>query len=94
MAVAQTSPAPKVLKKVPIDFPDEATKRGIERGVLKLQVTVDGTGAPTEITVLDVQPPKGAKIFNEPLIETLKKWRWEGSGKAATFELQMVLTAE
>jgi TonB family protein len=90
-AAAQT--APKVVKKVPMEFPEAAIRRGVDKGVLKTRVTVDGAGAVTEVAVLETIPAK-AKVLNETVVETLNKWRFEGSGKPNTFELQVVLTAE
>ena len=84
---------PKIVKKVPMDFPSEAVRRGVDRGVLRARVTVDGAGAVTAVAILDTQPAK-AKLLNDTVSEGLSLWRFEGSGKAATFELQVVLTSE
>lgn len=85
--------APKVVKKVPPEFPDSAVRRGVDKGVLKARLSVDGAGAVTAVDIVDVSPAK-AKILNESVIEALNKWRFEGSGKPAQFELQIVLTNE
>lgn len=92
-AASAQSATPKILKKVPPDFPDTAVRRGVDRGVLKAKLTIDGAGAVTGVDIVDVSPAK-AKILNEAVIEALNKWRFEGSGKQAQFELQIVLTAE
>jgi periplasmic protein TonB len=92
-APAMAQATPKVLKKVPMDFPGEAVRRGVDKGVLKTRVTVDGDGAVTAVDVVDVQPGK-AKILNESVIAAVGKWRFEGSGKPNTFEMQVVLTAD
>lgn len=84
---------PKITKKVPMEFPAEATRRGVDKGVLKARVTIDGAGVPTEVSIVDVQPNK-AKVLNESVIASLNLWRFEGAGKATTFEMQVVLTAE
>jgi outer membrane biosynthesis protein TonB len=90
-ALAQT--APKIVKKVPMEFPSDAARRGVDKGVLKTRVTIDGGGAVTEVEVLDTQPVK-AKILNAGVVDTLKGWRFEGSGKPLTFDMQVVLTAD
>ncbi len=84
---------PKILKKVPVDFPAEAVRRGVDKGVLKAQLTVDGTGAVTEVAITDTQPAK-AKVLNRSVSEALMGWKFEGSGKPASFELQIVMTAD
>jgi periplasmic protein TonB len=91
-AVAQSN-HPKITKKVPMEFPAEATRKGVDKGVLKARVTIDGAGVPTEVAIVDVQPNK-AKVLNESVIASLNLWRFEAVGKATTFEMQVVLTAE
>ncbi len=90
-ALAQS--VPKILKKVPPEFPAEATRRGVEKGVLKARLTVDGAGAVTEVSIIDTQP-SAARMLNRSVIEALSQWRFEGSGKPSSFELQVVLTAD
>jgi periplasmic protein TonB len=91
-AFAQST-SPKVTKKVPMEFPAEATRKGVDKGVLKARVTIDGAGVPTEVAIVDVQPNK-AKVLNESVIASLNLWRFEAVGKVTTFEMQVVLTAE
>lgn len=90
-AHAQT--APKVVKKVPLEFPAEAVRKGVDRGVLKARLTIDGSGAVTEASIVETTPSK-AKVLNEPVLEVLNKWKFEGNGKPTTFDLQVVLTAD
>jgi len=92
-APALADQAPKVLKKVPPEFPMAATRKGVDKGVLKVRVTVDGAGAVTEATVVETQP-LAARVLNESVVSALNQWRFEGSGKPSTFELQIVLTAD
>ncbi len=90
---AQAEPAPKIVKKIPMEFPDEAVRRGIDKGVLKTRITIDAAGAVTEVSVIDTQPPR-AKMLNVSVMDSLRGWRFEGSGKTLTFDLQVVLTSE
>lgn len=84
---------PKVVKKVPMEFPSEAARKGIDRGVLKARVTIDGAGVPTDVAIVDTQPAK-ARVLNDSVIAALNGWRFESLGKATTFEMQVVMTAE
>ena len=90
-ALAQSTP--KIVKKVPPEFPAEAVRKGVDRGVMKAKLTIDDKGVPTEVSIVEAQPPK-ARILNETLIESLKTWRFEGQGKPTSFELQIVFAAE
>lgn len=92
-AGALADASPKVLKKVPPEFPSDAVRHGIDKGVLKAHVTVDGGGLVTEVSIVDTQPPK-AKVLNGTVIEALKEWKFEGSGKQSSFDLVVVLTAD
>lgn len=85
--------APKVVKKVPMEFPERAVRMGVDRGVLKTRVTIDGGGAVTGVDVVETQPAK-AKVLNESVVETLRAWKFESNGKGQTFDLQVVLTAD
>ena len=49
VALAQTSP--KIIKKVPPEFPREAARKGVDKGVLKAKLTVDGNGVPTAVEI-------------------------------------------
>ncbi len=90
-ALAQT--APKVVKKVPMEFPERAVRMGVDKGVLKTRVTIDAAGAVTGVEVVEAQPAK-AKVLNEGVIETLRAWKFESNGKSQTFDMQVVLTAD
>lgn len=84
---------PKILKKVPPEFPAEAARKGVDKGVLKVRVTVDGGGAVTEVEVVETQPV-AARVLKPSVVSALNQWRFEGAGKPSTFDLQIVLTAD
>jgi TonB family protein len=80
---------PKVIKKVPPEFPGEAVRRGVTDGVLKVNLAIDAQGAVTDVQVLEAMPPK-AKIFTEAAVTALKQWKFAPSGKAESTELKLV----
>ena len=84
---------PKIIKKVPPDFPEEATRRNISDGTLKAKLTIDGQGAVTAVQILDAVPPK-AKVFNDAAVAALSKWRFEPSGKGESVEIKLVFAQE
>ena len=92
-APAWSQTAPKVVKKVPMDFPDEAIRKGVDKGVLKARLTVDGAGAVTDVAIIEASPAK-ARVLTTAVVEALNRWRFEGSGKSATFEMQVVMSAD
>jgi periplasmic protein TonB len=91
-AFAQST-TPKVVKKIPVEFPADAVRKGVDRGVFKARLTIDGEGNVTESNIVETTPAK-ARMLNASVLESLGKWRFEGAGKPATFEMQVVLTAD
>lgn len=91
-AFAQST-TPKVLKKIPVEFPAEAVRKGVDRGVFKARLTIDGDGNVTETQIVETNPAK-ARVMVATVVESLGKWRFEGSGKPITFEIQLVLEAD
>ncbi|WP_374566251.1 energy transducer TonB [Ideonella sp.] len=91
--LAHADGPPKIVKKVPPEFPGEATRKGVTDGVLKAKLTIDGNGAVTEVAIVEATPAK-AKIFNDAATTALNQWKFEASGKPQTFELKLVFTQE
>ena len=90
---ARADGAPKVVKKVPPEFPSEATRKGITDGVLKAKLSIDGSGAVTEVAIVEATPAK-AKIFNDAATSALNQWKFEATGKPQSFELKLVFSQE
>ncbi|WP_374429067.1 energy transducer TonB [Ideonella dechloratans] len=84
---------PKILKKVPPDFPQEAVRRNVPSGVLQTQLAIDGQGNVTEVKVVNASPPP-ARVFKDAATEALMKWKFEGSGKPDTAEVKLVFSQE
>ena len=96
LALALVPPAaadPKLVRKVPPEFPEEATRRNITDGTLKARLTIDGQGAVTAVQIVDAVPPK-AKVFNDAAVAALSKWRFEPSGKGESVEIKLVFAQE
>ncbi|MEJ6005590.1 energy transducer TonB [Paucibacter sp. AS339] len=83
--------APKVLKKVPPEFPAAAVKKGVKTGSVKAQISIAPDGKVTEVTILESTPPK---VFDKAVIEALMEWRFEGNGEKQSHELKLVFNSE
>ncbi|MDP1465673.1 energy transducer TonB, partial [Klebsiella pneumoniae] len=46
---------PKVVKKVPPDFPREASQKGISTGVVKAKLSIDANGSVTDVEILEAE---------------------------------------
>jgi protein TonB len=84
---------PKILKKVPPEFPGEAVRKNITEGTVKARLSVDGQGAVTDVQIVEAMPAK-ARIFSEAAIAALSKWKFEPSGKGEIFEIKLVFSQE
>jgi protein TonB len=84
---------PKVLKKVPPEFPDAAVSRRISDGVLKTHLTIDGGGNVTDVVIVEALPPP-AKVFNAAATAALKQWKFEGNGQPQVAEIRLVFSME
>ncbi|NRF66340.1 TonB family protein [Aquincola sp. S2] len=84
---------PKVIKKVPPEFPEEAVRKKVTDGVLKAKLSIDGSGAVTDVQIVEAMPAK-ARVFNESAVSALSKWKFEASGKAESVEIKLVFAQE
>ena len=64
------STTPKVVKKIPVEFPADAVRKGVDRGVFKARLTIDGEGNVTESSIVEATPAK-AKLLNASVLESL-----------------------
>lgn len=83
--------APKVIKKVPPEFPAEATRKGVNAGSVKCKITIGPDGTVLEVEILEAEPKK---VFDKASIAALKEWKFEGTGQKETHELKLVYRNE
>ncbi|MEK8046666.1 energy transducer TonB [Ideonella margarita] len=84
---------PKIIKKVPPEFPDEAIRRKVNDGVLKTKVSIDGAGNVTDVQIVEAIPAP-AKVFSGAATAALMKWKFEGSGKPDSADIRLVFSQE
>ncbi|MDT9000483.1 energy transducer TonB [Paucibacter sp. APW11] len=83
--------SPKVVKKVPPEFPREATQRGVSAGSVKAKLSIDAEGKVTEVSIMESEPPR---VFDRAVTRALMEWRFEGNGEKQTHEVKLVFKAE
>ena len=81
---------PKVVKKVPPEFPNEATKRGISAGSVKAKVSIEADGKVSNVEILEAEPKK---VFDRAVIAALMEWKFE-PGEKTTHEVKLVFKNE
>ncbi|MCV2421962.1 TonB family protein [Paucibacter sp. DJ2R-2] len=83
--------APKIVKKVPPEFPREAEKQSITRGTVTAKMAIDGDGKVTGVDILEAQP---RKVFDRSVTNALMDWRFEASGEKQHHEVKLVFNNE
>ncbi|MDM4767250.1 energy transducer TonB [Pelomonas sp. SE-A7] len=83
--------APKVIKKVPPEFPREAAQKGIANGSVKAELTIGADGTVTDVKILEAEPKR---VFDKAVIAALKEWKYEGTGEKQTAEVKLVFRNE
>ena len=79
----------QVVTKVDPEFPREAAAAGIEKGVVKARMTIDGTGEVTRVEVLESNP---RRVFDRAVVKTLSQWRFNtgSSGRMVEIDVNFV----
>jgi protein TonB len=81
---------PKVLKKVPPEFPAEATKKGISAGSVKAKLTIEADGKVSDVEIVEAEPKR---VFDRAVKAALMEWKFE-PGEKATHEVKLVFKNE
>jgi protein TonB len=81
---------PKVLKKVPPEFPAEATKKGISTGSVKAKLTIEADGKVSDVEIVEAEPKR---VFDRAVKSALMEWKFE-PGEKATHEVKLVFKNE
>lgn len=81
---------PKVVKKVPPEFPREAAQKGISTGSVKAKLTIEADGKVSGVEILEAEPKR---VFDRAVKEALMEWKFE-PGEKATHEVKLVFKNE
>lgn len=91
LIATSASASPKVLKKVPPEFPAAAAKKNIKTGSVKAKMSIGPDGKVLEVTILESEPPR---VFDRAVTEALMEWRFEGNGEKQSHEVKLVFSSE
>lgn len=83
--------APKVVKKVPPEFPAEASRKGVSKGAVKAKLTIEGDGKVSAVEILEAEPKK---VFDKAVVNALMDWKFEGTGEKQSHEVKLVFSNE
>lgn len=72
-----------VVSKEAPSFPSEALDEGVNAGLVKVKLTVDGNGAVTNTEIVDAQPKK---IFDKSVRRAVSNWKFAATGATDVIE--------
>ena len=75
-----------LVTKVDPEFPREAVQAGIDKGIVKARMTVDGAGEVTRVEVLDATP---RRVFDRAVVKTLSQWRFNSGATGRVVEIDV-----
>jgi protein TonB len=91
VAFSAYASAPKILKKVPPEFPPEASKQSIKSGTVKAKMAIEADGSVSGVDIVEAQP---RKVFDKAVTRALMDWRFESSGEKQSHEVKLVFNNE
>lgn len=75
-----------LIERVEPVFPHEATQAGVERGMVKVRMTVDSAGEVTRVEILEANP---RRLFDRAVIKTLSQWRFNSGKDGRSVEIDI-----
>lgn len=82
---------PKIIKKVPPEFPAEAARQSISTGSVRAKMNIDPDGKVSGVEILEAEP---RKVFDKAVTRALMDWKFEPSGQKETHEVKLVFKNE
>lgn len=82
---------PKIVKKVPPEFPAEAARQSISQGSVRAKMNIDPDGKVSGVEILEAEP---RKVFDKAVTRALMDWKFEPSGQKETHEVKLVFKNE
>ncbi|MBV8502002.1 MAG: TonB family protein [Paucibacter sp.] len=82
---------PKLVKKVPPEFPVEATRKSISSGTVTAKVSIEADGKVSHVEIVEANPKR---VFDRAVTDALMDWRYEASGEKQQTEVKLVFKNE
>ncbi|WP_077033647.1 TonB family protein [Pelomonas sp. KK5] len=91
LAMGAAHADPKVIKKVPPEFPREAVQASVTSGTVKAKLSIEADGKVSAVDIVEATP---RKVFDRAVKSALMDWRFEASGEKQTHEVKLVFSNE
>lgn len=77
---------PRLITRVDPEFPREATQSGVEEGLVKARMTLDGGGNVTRVEVVESRP---RRVFDRAVVRALSQWKYSEGASGRTVEMEV-----
>lgn len=91
LTLSMAAASPKIVKKVPPEFPAEAARQAISQGSVRAKMNIDPDGKVSGVEILESEP---RKVFDRAVTRALMDWKFEASGEKQTHEVKLVFKNE
>ena len=91
LAAGAAHATPKIVKKVPPEFPAEAARQSISQGSVRAKMNIEPDGKVSGVEILEAEP---RKVFDKAVTRALMDWKFEPSGQKETHEVKLVFKNE
>ena len=76
----------RLVSRADLEFPREAMQAGVDRGLVKARMTLDGNGNVTKVEVVEATP---RRLFDRAVVRSLVNWRFNEGPSGRTVETEV-----
>lgn len=75
-----------VLSRQQPEFPRDAARQGVESGIVRARITINGGGDVTNVTILQARP---LRVFDRSVVSALSLWKFNPGADGRTYETEV-----
>ena len=76
----------QVVSKVQPEFPKEAAQAGVDRGHVKVRLSLEASGEVSRVEILEANP---RRIFDRAVVKTMTQWRFNAGDANRAVEMDV-----
>ena len=85
-AAATAAQPSRLVTRVDPEFPSEAVRAGYDKGVVKVRLSVDASGAVTKVDILESRP---RRVFDRAVTHALSQWKFTPGAAGRSIETEV-----
>ena len=75
-----------VLSRQQPEFPRDASRQGVESGIVRARITINGGGDVTNVTILQARP---LRVFDRSVVSALSLWKFNPGADGRTYDTEV-----